>query len=1203
MRSVARRRLRIAAGFLLAAALCVYALRWPLFESLVRARIAETVREELGAEIEIGRLGGSLLFSLTLERVSLRFPDGFPKAVDLRRADLSYGFLGAAPIDGRLRGAEVRFDPQAASADPLQETLRELTGIVRRLHWDGILVLDSLRSELPDGTRLELEDVRLEGGVLSARGRADGWGDLEAECRLGSEGALKLRASSTEGPLRNAAFELDPGEGPARACRGSFRAFRREFVWKGLWTDAPDGLLERLEGRIDTDEGGLDVRVDLRSGRVSIAADASLRLEDPLEATFRISGRAEGPLEGPWESWTTAAIEAVSSDASWRGLKPDRLLLRSPGGRFPELPFVAEALLGSDRAEAEGTLRWEDGPRLQAQVRVRAATVEPYREAADLPADLRLEGLELEGDLSGTPASLRFQGRTRLAGGEWGDLRFREATAGVEADALRVRIREGRLEDLAGLSGLAFEGDLDLERDGFRVSLAAGPDRVSAEGGWNRQGGIDAALELDGPLDFLERWDVDVPSRLKPFRVRMSLGRKEGAWTGRAGIGWAGMDGAALRFAAAGDRWSVDLEPGTLRIPGLPGVAHEGLSIAGVGDRIGLREGVLRLVDPAVVLRLSSGELDGVDGRREVRIGIASLDVEGVSLGSGTLKLAAAGREEAVTLDLALGPDLGDQIRVRGRVLPEPDLEVSLVIPSLDGPLLRRAVGSFPLRGALHLDGRLAGSREDPRFEGRLRLDRLAVEELDPFDLSLPLRADLRELRIERSERQTPVGTLVLEGRLLFGDLSLDAEATLETTDFGFLARRLPREHRDLVPAFALLRTRARASGPLGKAAVEVAADVEVASYDLPAPLGRIRDLRAKARLDPAGLTLSSLSGTLGRGPFRASGSWAFHEPGRPLEATLQGRDLLLVDRPMMRVRIDPEVRLSSRTEGGYQLTGRLGVPLCLVHEDLGPSSETAGRKVEQLRAPRFRLSPAEGGGFHLPGIPGLEALSLDLAFTTPGEIRVENSLVGVLLSGSGRVRGSGASPALSGTFKVLRGEIKLATGLFVQVLQAEAQLPPEPARPATLRFRGRVGQGRGAVGILLDGPLDRPTLRFESDLRRSQEELLASLAFGRGPGEMSGVGALGSLAIKVVEQTFDDWPSAERTPGFFSGLTGQFNLGLVMEEESSRLAPWELPPAGSARGTVVRTEYLINSWLSVTAESDRGANVSGDLKLRLKFR
>ena len=44
-------------------------------------------------------------------------------------------------------------------------------------------------------------------------------------------------------------------------------------------------------------------------------------------------------------------------------------------------------------------------------------------------------------------------------------------------------------------------------------------------------------------------------------------------------------------------------------------------------------------------------------------------------------------------------------------------------------------------------------------------------------------------------------------------------------------------------------------------------------------------------------------------------------------------------------------------------------------------------------------------------------------------------------------------------------------------------------------------------------------------------------------------------------------------------------------------------PPAASARGTIVRTEYLLNSLLSVIVESDREANVSGDLKVRFHFR
>jgi hypothetical protein len=80
-----------------------------------------------------------------------------------------------------------------------------------------------------------------------------------------------------------------------------------------------------------------------------------------------------------------------------------------------------------------------------------------------------------------------------------------------------------------------------------------------------------------------------------------------------------------------------------------------------------------------------------------------------------------------------------------------------------------------------------------------------------------------------------------------------------------------------------------------------------------------------------------------------------------------------------------------------------------------------------------------------------------------------------------------------------------------------------------------------------------------------------------------------------------DAWPKAEPAESFWSRLS----LSTADENaaDPEKRVPWQLPPTGSARGTIVRTEYLLNSFLSVVVESDREANVSGDFKVRFHFR
>jgi hypothetical protein len=256
---------------------------------------------------------------------------------------------------------------------------------------------------------------------------------------------------------------------------------------------------------------------------------------------------------------------------------------------------------------------------------------------------------------------------------------------------------------------------------------------------------------------------------------------------------------------------------------------------------------------------------------------------------------------------------------------------------------------------------------------------------------------------------------------------------------------------------------------------------------------------------------------------------------------------------------------------------------------------------VKEVRAPGISLPRAPEGGFLvLPGIPGLEAVTLDARAATTGECRIENSGVGVLFSAEARIGGTLAAPALSGTGRLRSGEVKLTTGVFVRIEKAEVELPPEPGRLARVHAEGRTGYGRGAIEVVVDGPLAEPELRLRSDPPRSQQDLLAYLAFGQLPGDVSGTGALGVLALRLYKEQTGARPSAEPKETLLERLNPE--ILTPAERPGERRSPWTLPAAGTSRGTVVRTEYFVNRYVSVVAETDREANVGGDVKLRLRF-
>src|SRR5581483_5762102 len=258
--------------------------------------------------------------------------------------------------------------------------------------------------------------------------------------------------------------------------------------------------------------------------------------------------------------------------------------------------------------------------------------------------------------------------------------------------------------------------------------------------------------------------------------------------------------------------------------------------------------------------------------------------------------------------------------------------------------------------------------------------------------------------------------------------------------------------------------------------------------------------------------------------------------------------------------------------------------------------------RTSAVAAPKVRLPAAPSGGVLVPlGIAAPWPVDLDLAILTSKPVRIENALVGTLLSADLHVGGTLAEPALSGTVESRQGEVKLATGIVLRIDRLKVELPRRTGDFPSVYFKGHTGKGEGSITVTVAGPLEAPSLTLASDPPRKQEELIAALAFGRTTGDVGGEQALGMAAGKALAQVTDERPSADPKDGFWQRL----DLGVTSEDapDPTKRLPWELPPTSSARGTILRTEYLLSPLFSVVVESDREANVSGDLKVRFHFR
>jgi hypothetical protein len=613
----------------------------------------------------------------------------------------------------------------------------------------------------------------------------------------------------------------------------------------------------------------------------------------------------------------------------------------------------------------------------------------------------------------------------------------------------------------------------------------------------------------------------------------------------------------------------------------------------------------------------AQGRLDSVDGELQARTGRASTRVD---LVSGAL-------EADLDAGFSFEKPVAVEIRGRGRFqgsLAEPveRWRVSSGFIALDSAMLR----GCPLRGEVSFS---EGTLKAVPWKGSLRCnqDRLEAEgtiswkdelglraqfKMEVGDLSsysgiLPegVQAQVHDLCVKGTMEVNPSGPL-LEGVLQAGAgtlqgitwKSMDVSARVTPTKLDVCLATLQG-----LPVIQKISVSGTAKVVEGTQPREIDIEASIPSLTLTAPVGDFSDLQVRGRLDGQGARLESLEGRLDYGRFRVMGRWDFLAQTKPLRLHLLGENLLVLAGKLQRIRASPDLWLTGTPDQGWTLGGSITLPSILYYEELGSPGTGHSGTVKAAAAPKLRLTPSIGGGFELPlGFPGTRSVGLDVEVRTTNKARIENSGLGSMVDAELHLGGTLESPAVSGKARTSQGEVKLSTGLFIRIERAELTLPTETGKAATLYFRGHSGKGEGAITLVIAGPLEDPAMTLSSNPPRKQEELLAALAFGRLPGAASGQDALGTVATKLFESATDSWPRADPQE---SGFWQRFNLSMTTEDapDPDKRLPWNLPPTGSARGTIVRTEYLLNSFLSVVVESDRQANVSGDFKVRLHFR
>lgn len=1183
-------------GGLLVALLLVYLLRWPLFGGIVREKLGDLVGKELHSDPEVGTFRGSLLRSITAENVVLRPRKDAPfKEAHADRIRVVYGLFGSGEPTLTVEGARIVIAAKDGPTPPLHESIRDVVSVLRSLRFSGTVQAKKVDVVLPDNRNIALQEGRLDHATWALTLQTDGFGTVEGAATLKVDGSFSFDGRASEGPIRHA--KIDMGGGRDRCpLTLTTELLGNPLTWTGTASFENDRLA-RAEGDLSVKEGRAHTTADFKTGRVEADVDGVLAVNEEFKGDLTLTGHAEGPMQGPAEKWTLREGTVKTRGAKFRNFVIDDADIKLGKGSLAEVPFDGTVRVGKDKVEAGGLFRWKGKPEFDAIVKAEIDDAARWLTLIPKAPELKLAGIKAEGQLSLRDEQISFDGAGSTGPGAFQGFDWKETAFKGRFTPGLVELHEGsvsgnsRFEKTVTITG-------KLEGENIQAKLKTGEDEIELGGRLEKSGDFEGRIRLDGPLEYLGLKDVTLPKVHVAGNVRREKADTKVQLDIKAEKTLEMSLEATVR--QQDNEWWIAAAPGTVSLPSNRRIEYSAVLLKILPDKVSADNLKLIVNDPDVVVRFSGSV---AWDPKELKIVFVAADtvVNKLPVDNLIARVTVDRATGDVVPMLRWGKDDGDHVRISGRWGREIDMTADVFATDLRRPLLRHLLPGIELEGAITLNAHVTGTTAEPKVTGTLNLSKITTASLPPLSLVIPLRTEGRRLKLWALEPKTPYGEVELEGGFpLAPDAGpIDLTLRVATDDFTPLLERVAPSTRVWIPSGGLT-AQVFLTGTLEHPQLGGQADFFSLKFKPPDPLPLATDLRLSARLDASGVRIEVADGVLGKGPFWASGRWNCFEPDEPLSLWVTGQDVLVVDDPLARIRVKPDAMLTWDQKHPLKLTGRLEVPLLIYHREFSAVAIGSRGPARPVTAPRLRLIPAESGGFMIPGIEGLEALEIDLKVATTGEVRIENSVVGVLLSVDGQLSGTATDPALSGHIlcRPNRGEVKLAPGTFMRIDSAEAWLPEEAGRSPTVVFHGHVGTGEGAIQITVEGPMDNPALTLKSDPPMPQKDLLARLAFGIAPGAVSGETGVATLALYLYEQAKDDWPSADRKEGFFDKIRPT----VIPGETSQRRVPWELPPVGTLRSTSLRTEYVYNHYFSIIGETNREGDVGGDLKLRIRF-
>jgi hypothetical protein len=337
--------------------------------------------------------------------------------------------------------------------------------------------------------------------------------------------------------------------------------------------------------------------------------------------------------------------------------------------------------------------------------------------------------------------------------------------------------------------------------------------------------------------------------------------------------------------------------------------------------------------------------------------------------------------------------------------------------------------------------------------------------------------------------------------------------------------------------------------------------DIEL-STDLP----RINALSGRVLMDSSRLTLESLRGEMGAGPFEITGGADFNDPAVPsLDLRIKGTKVLLARDPGLRLRADLDLTVHGRGDSG-SVNGSVEL--------------VDGRIFKKLEVTPFLVpNPVSGPMFVPPVLAGLVPAPWGLWKL---EVTIRNGmpflLMGNLATGEIQpdltLRGTLGAPWLDGvvTLKNLQAYLPASTVIIPDgTISFNQQNPFMPV----MDVRANSEVSGYNVQLYAYGPLNESNLAIRSDPPLSQENLIFLLTTGLTPSGMSGAG-LGEAA------------AGQGGIILLRSIARQFEpLGIDLNDFVNRLSVRVIPPKDASQNSSLTSELRLTNSFSLTTGRD----------------